>query len=174
MSELKPCPFCGGAAYQCGHNGDTIACVECGGGTGPCSDAPSAVVSWNCRTLDYRALAQELATALEQVDLDRLIMAVDKIDIMSEMQEALERYHVAIRLLGGIDMKTGKSLTIMDIHSARDAILALYDARTKLTQELAAFAKSASYRIFGETFPSHPEYQACEAILAKIEKAGLL
>ncbi len=43
-----------------------------------------------------------------------------------------------------------------------------------LAQDLAVFAKGASYRIFGETFPGHPEYVACEAILDKIEKAGLV
>ncbi len=43
-----------------------------------------------------------------------------------------------------------------------------------LAKELAVFVKLASHRIFGETFPGHPEYVACEAILEKIEKAGVL
>jgi hypothetical protein len=58
-TELNPCPFCGGEAYQCGRDGDTIVCGRCGGGVGPCSDAPSAVSIWNSRT-GGQAMTDEL------------------------------------------------------------------------------------------------------------------
>jgi hypothetical protein len=47
------------------------------------------------------------------------------------------------------------------------------DKYKTLAQELYVFAWEASFRIFGETSPEHPEYKACEDILAKGNTAGL-
>lgn len=55
MSSKLECPFCGGTDVL--QERDGVHCEDCGG------SAP-ALAAWNLRTPDWRALAQELATAL--------------------------------------------------------------------------------------------------------------
>jgi hypothetical protein len=60
---------------------------------GPCSDGASAVTCWNNCTSDYRALAQELATALDH--LNWLHGAIRNTKLASEVIDALAHARAA-------------------------------------------------------------------------------
>ena len=56
-AELKPCPFCGGAAEKKTWNAPgrstafvVACCSECGAMTWPYGDARNAILRWNRRT----------------------------------------------------------------------------------------------------------------------------
>ena len=50
MTELKPCPFCGGKAKLRGYQIDfRVMCPECGGRAKLCSTAEETIESWNRR-----------------------------------------------------------------------------------------------------------------------------
>ena len=69
MSELKPCPFCGGTNIQHRHQGGgldhTIRCRDCGCKTGHHESKEDNVASWNRRAPDPEK--QELVEALRKV-----------------------------------------------------------------------------------------------------------
>lgn len=60
MSELKPCPFCGGDAYTVYHTTDhtdyqeylwwTVECHDCAAHTGLYAKKEFAIQAWNSRT----------------------------------------------------------------------------------------------------------------------------
>lgn len=64
MSELKPCPFCGGEAYLTGADG--VCCSVCYCGTGPGSGPIGEAATWNRREPDWRELAREAARELAE------------------------------------------------------------------------------------------------------------
>ena len=51
MTELKPCPFCGGKAEFRGGSSTTpyIRCKECGGRTMSSYDSAKLIAAWNRR-----------------------------------------------------------------------------------------------------------------------------
>lgn len=54
MTELKPCPFCGGEARLCHPKGygitlGSVKCNSCGGSTESFTDDDSAIEAWNTR-----------------------------------------------------------------------------------------------------------------------------
>ena len=54
MSELKPCPFCGGGAIKWTHSGygdftKQVRCAVCGAGTNYFSKMDDAIKAWNRR-----------------------------------------------------------------------------------------------------------------------------
>ena len=57
MTNLKPCPFCGGEAEQdsysscdaCGKEFNSIVCQDCGNRTNCCSPLDEAIEAWNKR-----------------------------------------------------------------------------------------------------------------------------
>ena len=53
MSELKPCPFCGGEAeflvYEYSVNSGTVECKSCATTSNLITDRESAIKAWNTR-----------------------------------------------------------------------------------------------------------------------------
>ena len=50
MTDLKPCPFCGGKAKSKGYQiGFRVMCPECGGRAKLFSTAEEAIEAWNRR-----------------------------------------------------------------------------------------------------------------------------
>ena len=52
MSDLKPCPFCGGEAVRRYHDVymlDYVKCRKCGAQTGLCANEDEATAAWNTR-----------------------------------------------------------------------------------------------------------------------------
>jgi Lar family restriction alleviation protein len=54
VSELKPCPFCGGEAVRTpqfcmGYMGDGVKCKRCGIQTAPLQTDAEAIAAWNRR-----------------------------------------------------------------------------------------------------------------------------
>lgn len=69
--ELKACPFCGGEGVVHGPiyiesavRGYGVSCTNCHVQVNALDTVDYAIAAWNLRTPDWRALAQELATAL--------------------------------------------------------------------------------------------------------------
>jgi Lar family restriction alleviation protein len=52
VTELKPCPFCGGDAEICGDEYFWVTCTSCGVETNGSHDEEEAVERWNRRVCD--------------------------------------------------------------------------------------------------------------------------
>lgn len=50
--ELKPCPFCGGAARVCNWGVWVVCCTECGASADWDCERRSAIENWNRRAED--------------------------------------------------------------------------------------------------------------------------
>ena len=88
MSELKPCPFCGGEAFvnddPTGNGGKphmsgnvglgrlwSVECYECGADAGFWQDSNVAIKAWNTRADDYKQAAEYWQRMYEQAFAER-------------------------------------------------------------------------------------------------------
>ena len=100
MSNLKPCPFCGGEAkldtawgltFQ--NPSHVVRCCVCGASGETSLDRPGAVDNWNCRFTDG-ALSRLLSAAREIRDIER-----EGGGSMDRVDEYRDRWEAAISAL---------------------------------------------------------------------------
>ena len=100
MTELKPCPFCGGGAEtisawvrKYGFQIFRVRCCTCKATGQPKSCEAGAIEAWNCRSTDG-ALSRLLSAAREIRDIER-----EGGGSMDRVDEYRERWEAAIPAL---------------------------------------------------------------------------
>lgn len=67
MTELLPCPFCGGEAFiNCGHEFRWCECRDCGAEARTCNTEAEAIEAWNTRA-DYHGYEQAAIDAWKNI-----------------------------------------------------------------------------------------------------------